>query len=73
MSTEMESALQWFEDVLVESKDPRLVGKEFTLADLFIQRLAVTHEKWKEYELGSIMCCEDYIESATIFETSCTF
>ena len=73
----MESALQWFEDVFVESKDPLLVGKEFTLADLqlfpFIQRLAVTHEKWKEYELGSIMCCEDYIESATIFETSCTF
>lgn len=54
---EMETALKWFEDAFIDSKGPYLMGKEFTLADLqlfpFIQRLVVTHKKWKEYELPS--------------------
>ncbi|KAL7437470.1 hypothetical protein ACHAXH_004205 [Discostella pseudostelligera] len=52
---EMENALQPFEDSLVQSKGPYLMGNEFTLADLhlfpFIQRLVVTLKEWKGYEL----------------------
>ncbi len=55
LRNEMENALQCFEDSLVKSKGPYLMGKEFTLADLqvfpFIQRLVVTLEKWKDYKL----------------------
>lgn len=52
---EMENALQPFEDSIVQSKGPYLMGGEFTLADLhlfpFIQRLIVTLKEWKGYEL----------------------
>ena len=55
LRNEMENALQCFEDSLVKSNGPYLMGKEFTLADLqvfpFIQRLVVTLEKWKDYKL----------------------
>lgn len=55
LRNEMENALQYFEDSLVKSKGPYLMGTEFTLADVqvfpFIQRLVVTLEKWKDYKL----------------------
>lgn len=55
LRNEMENALAFFENSLVESKGPYLLGKEFTLADLhvfpFIQRLVVTLRYWKDYKL----------------------
>ena len=54
LRTEMESALKCYEDALVESTGPYMMG-EFSLADLhvfpFIQRLVVTLKHWKNYEL----------------------
>ncbi len=54
LRTEMENALICYEDALVESKGPYLMG-EFSLADLhvfpFIQRLVITLKHWKDYEL----------------------
>ena len=55
LCAEMESALGTYEDALVESKGPYLLGKDFTLADLhvlpFLQRLVITLKHWKNYEL----------------------
>ena len=55
LRNEMEEALKHYEDALVESGGPYLLGKDFTLADLhvipFIQRLVVTLKHWKDYEL----------------------
>lgn len=52
---QMEEALRMYEDALVESKGPYLLGEDFTIADLhllpFIQRLTITLKHWKEYEL----------------------
>ena len=55
LCTEMEEALRIYEEALVESKGPYLLGEEFTIADLhvlpFIQRLTITLKHWKDYEL----------------------
>ena len=55
LCAEMESALVAYEDALVESKGPYLLGKDFTLADVhvlpFLQRLVITLKHWKNYEL----------------------
>ena len=52
---EMEEALQMYEDALLDSKGPYLLGEDFTIADLhlipFIQRLVITLKQWKSYEL----------------------
>lgn len=52
---EMETALAAYEDALVGSKGPYLLGSHFTLADVhifpFIQRLVITLKHWKDYEL----------------------
>lgn len=57
LRNELEDALKHYEDALVESGGPYLLGKDFTLADLhvipFIQRLVVTLKHWKDYELPS--------------------
>lgn len=56
LRAEMENALKCYEDALVESKGPYLMG-EFSVADLhvfpFIQRLVITHKHWKDYVLPS--------------------
>ena len=55
LRAELETALSVFEDALVESKGPYLVGQDFTLADVhvfpFLQRLVVTLGHWKNYTL----------------------
>lgn len=55
LCAEMEDALSAYEDALVESKGPYLLGKDFTLADVhvfpFLQRLVITLKHWKNYEL----------------------
>ncbi|KAL7527368.1 hypothetical protein ACHAXR_006587 [Thalassiosira sp. AJA248-18] len=52
---EMETALAVYEQQLVESKGPYLLGTEFTLADVhtipFLVRLVITLKHWKNYEL----------------------
>lgn len=57
LRNEMEEALKVYEDALVESGGPYLLGEDFTLADLHvipsIQRLAITLKHWKDYELPS--------------------
>ena len=57
LCAEMEDALKCYEDALVESKGPYLMGEYFTIADLhlfpFIQRLVITLKHWKDYELPS--------------------
>jgi len=57
LCNEMEEALQMYEDALVESKGPYLLGEDFSIADLhllpFIQRLTITLKHWKDYELPS--------------------
>ena len=56
LRAEMEHALKCYEDTLVKSKGPYLMG-EFSLADLhvfpFIQRLVITLKHWKDYALPS--------------------
>ncbi|KAL7536678.1 hypothetical protein ACHAXR_007329 [Thalassiosira sp. AJA248-18] len=57
LSKEMELAVATYEDVLVKSKGPYLLGGEFTLADVhafpFVQRLVFTLKHWKNFELAS--------------------
>ena len=58
LCTLMEDALQYYENVLQQSKGPYLMGECFTLADIhvfpFIQRLVITHKHWKDYELSNV-------------------
>ena len=55
LCTDMESALNTYEEALVGSKGPYLLGGDFTLADVhvfpFIQRLVITLKHYKDYEL----------------------
>ena len=55
LCAEMEGALGEYEEALVKSKGPYLLGGEFTLADVhvlpFLQRLVITLKHWKDYEL----------------------
>lgn len=55
LADEMETALAMYEEALVGSGGPYLLGGEFTLADVhilpFIQRLIITLRHWKGYEL----------------------
>lgn len=55
LCTQMENALKYYEESLIESKGPYLMGEFFTVADLhvfpFIQRLRITLKHWKHYEL----------------------
>ena len=55
LCTDMESALNTYEEALVGSKGPYLLGGDFTLADVhvfpFIQRLLITLKHYKDYEL----------------------
>ena len=55
LCTDMESALKTYEEALVGSTGPYLLGGDFTLADVhvfpFIQRLVITLKHYKDYEL----------------------
>ena len=55
LCTDMESALNTYEEALVGSTGPYLLGGDFTLADVhvvpFIQRLVITLKHYKDYEL----------------------
>ncbi|OEU06544.1 glutathione S-transferase [Fragilariopsis cylindrus CCMP1102] len=55
LCTDMESALNTYEEALVGSEGSYLLGGDFTLADVhvfpFIQRLVITLKHYKDYEL----------------------
>ena len=55
MAAEVEKALVIYEEALSRSAGPFLLGREFTLADVhvlpFIQRLVITLQHWKNYEI----------------------
>lgn len=55
LKNDMESALQFYEDILTNNDSCFLVGTDFSIADIhlfpFIQRMIVTLKHWKGYEL----------------------
>jgi len=55
LAAEVEKALVVYEEALTRSAGPFLLGTEFTIADLhvlpFIQRLVITLQHWKNYEI----------------------
>lgn len=82
LCNEMETALSVYENALVESGGPYLIGQDFTIADVhvlpFLKRLVITLKHWKNYQIPEekfpklLAWLNSCLERESVKETSMT-